>query len=587
MKPIRIKNPRRRFTAARDENGVPHIAAATWRNALYGLGYLHAIDRPTQMLFAHAVASGRSAELIADKPELLETDRFFRRVGLFLHLEREVRRLDDVTFDHLTAYCEGVNDGMKEFGRSLPMWATGFQPQPWNQQAVLLIGNLLNFGGLAVGQQQNERILLELIQTGVDRDKLRELFEPLLDDADFDLLSKIKISNRLSDEALELITDLPRLAGSNAWAVAPAAQRHRRRLLASDPHLEVNRLPAIWYEAVLHWDGRLRAGRDAARLPAVCRGPHPEAGLGRDVSEGRHQRLLHRGLPPRRARLAISSRRAVERFSGPRGNHAPQGRPARAPAHLLQRPGHAGGGPRASWARATICRPPGSATSRARGHSIATWLRMIECDNTRDAMDLARECPQPTLCWVFADRRGTSACRPTAGFRRRPAGYSGLLPIPAWDAANHWRGWLPVESLPGEYDPPEGFVSRANEDINPPGGPVLVTLPVPDYRKRRIDERLAELPHATVDDMQALQYDVISLQARDLLAVFLPHLSDGELKERLTDLGLQLRSAQSRSHAFLAVVSQRAVGDLWPGDGRARGSAGGGCCTCARGSDSR
>ena len=52
-------------------------------------------------------------------------------------------------------------------------------------------------------------------------DKLRELFSPLLDDADFDLLRQVKIASQLSDEALELITDLPRLAGSNAWAVSP------------------------------------------------------------------------------------------------------------------------------------------------------------------------------------------------------------------------------------------------------------------------------------------------------------------------------------------------------------------------------
>ena len=117
MKPLRIKHARRKFRVARDENGVPHIAAGSWLETLYGLGYMHAFDRPTQMLFARTVARGRSAELIADKPELLETDRFFRRVGLYLNLADEVRRLDDYTFSQLTAYCEGVNDGMKQAGR--------------------------------------------------------------------------------------------------------------------------------------------------------------------------------------------------------------------------------------------------------------------------------------------------------------------------------------------------------------------------------------------------------------------------------------------------------------------------------------
>ena len=301
MKPLRIKNPRRRFTAARDENGVPHITAGSFPSALYGLGYMHAVDRPTQMLFGHAVASGRSAERIADKPELLETDRFFRRAGLYLNLEPRCSRLDDVTFGHLTAYCEGVNDGMKQDGRSLPMWATGFQLHPWNQQAVLLIGNLLNFGGLAVGQQQNERILLELIQTGIDRDKLRELFEPLLDNADFDLLAE---NQNLEPPLGRSARAAHRLAAT--WPAAtpgpsrPRAAPRAGRCLASDPHLEVNRLPAMWYEAVLAVGRRLGDGGHAARLPAVRRGAHQPAGLGRDVSERRHQRLLHRGLPPRR-----------------------------------------------------------------------------------------------------------------------------------------------------------------------------------------------------------------------------------------------------------------------------------------------
>src|SRR5262245_39325193 len=108
MKFLPTKHARRRFLAARDIHGLPTSSAGTWRGALYGLGYMHAIDRPTQLLFSRAVASGQSSELIADKPELVEMDRFFRRVGLYQHLDAEVGRLDDATFDQLTAYCEGV-----------------------------------------------------------------------------------------------------------------------------------------------------------------------------------------------------------------------------------------------------------------------------------------------------------------------------------------------------------------------------------------------------------------------------------------------------------------------------------------------
>jgi penicillin amidase len=151
-----------------------------------------------------------------------------------------------------------------------------------------------------------------------------------------------------------------------------------------------------------------------------------------------------------------------------------------------------------------------------------------------EAMDLVRACPQPTLCWVFADRDGHIGMQTNGRFPRRPKGISGLYPVPAWDERNHWQGWVHPDQLPSIYDPPEGYISSANEDINPPGGPRLSSYHLPNYRKRRIEERLRDLSQATIEDCQRLQYDVISTQARDLLEIFLPHLPEGPVKERLS-----------------------------------------------------
>jgi penicillin amidase len=537
MKILSTKNARRRFTVARDENGVPHIAAGSWRGALYGLGYMHAIDRPTQMLFSRAVASGRATELIADKPELLEMDRFFRRIGLYRNSDAEVANLDDATFDQLTASCEGVNDGMKDAGRSLPMWATGFVPLPWNQSSVLLMGNLLSYGGLAVGQQQNERILLELIQAGVGQDKLAELFGPLIEAADFELLQKIRMPRQLSDEALELITDLPRLAGSNAWAVSPKRSATGSALIASDPHLEINRLPAIWYEAELHWNDEggeqfvLGATLPGCPLFAVARTHDISWGvtyLKGDTSdyfiedcrpggatswqyrrgsqwrdfEVREERIARKGRPSEVMRI----------YHNPQGTLESDPEPGVDGYYLVNK-----------WIGDEL----------GAGRSIATWLEVVSAPDAATAMDIARECPLPSLVWVFADRDGHIGMQANGWFPRRAREHQGLLPVPAWDERYHWRGRVNSTVLPRVYDPPEGFVATANEDINQALGPELVTQPVPDYRKRRIDEVLRSLPRVTIEDMQRLQYDVVSLQARDLLAVFLPCLSDGPIKSRL------------------------------------------------------
>ncbi len=541
MQPIQLRYARRRFLAVRDAHGVPHVEAPSWREALYALGYLHALDRPTQMLFGRTVASGRAAEMIGATEDLLDTDRFFRRAGLQRHLDREVRILDDPLFDELTFYCEGVNDGMKDAGRSLPMWATGFRPQPWNHEAVLMIGRLLSFAGLAVSQQQNELLLLELIQLGIAPELLKELFTPSLDDAEFDLLQRVNMSNQLSDEALELIADLPRLAGSNAWAIAPTRSQSRHALLAADPHLEVNRLPAIWYEIVLHW----KTARDGMPAPAYVMGATlPGCPL---FAVARTARLSwgvtymkgdtsdyfiedcrkggSTGWQYRRGDRWYDFRLREEPILKKDGQQETLRVYENDVGTLESDMDAADDGYYLSVAW--------TGSREGAGRAIGTWIEVVSQPTTEDAMRVVRSCPLPSLVWVFADADGHIGKQACGWFPKRPKPNSGLLPLPAWDTSFHWQGRWESSCLPCEFDPSTGFVSAANENINPPDGPQWISLALPDYRKRRIDEQLRSLDKATIDDMQALQYDVVSLHAKDLLAAFLPHMPDGQVKQRL------------------------------------------------------
>lgn len=537
MKPIVLPKTQRKFSVARDSNGVPHITGATWLDALAGLGYMHAFDRGTQMFFARSVASGRAAEQIAARPEFMETDRFFRRIGLHRNLLEEVRLLDDRVFSQLTAYCEGVNDAMKGVGRSFPMWAVNFPLLPWNQQSILLVGKMLSFGGLAISQMQNERLLIELIHAGVNESLLRELFAPRLDNVDFAMVRQIKMSNQLSDEALALLIDLPRLAGSNAWAVSPRRSASGNALLASDPHLEVNRLPAIWYEAVLWWGDRAEHYVMGATLPgcplfAIARTERLAWGVTymkgdtidyfvEDVRRGGDHGWQYR----RGATWHDFAMR--EEIIAQKGGKSETLRFYESPQGVLEgEPAELGEGYQLAllWAGNL----PGQ------GSSIAAWLNVVAAQSTEEGMAAAQTCSQPTLCWMFADRDGHIGLQSCGRFPNRGRGHFGLAPIPAWDERNHWKGWLDPSRLPKSYDPESGYLATANEEMNPPGLPMLVTQPLPDYRRRRIAERLQELSCATLKDMQDLQYDLVSIQARDMLQVFLPHLPTGPLKERLS-----------------------------------------------------
>jgi len=542
MEPIQPKAARLEFTAFRDDAGVPHVTAAGWQEAIYALGYMHALDRPTQMYFARAVAAGRAAERIASKPELLEMDLFLRRAGISRNLASEAAQLPPRILQQLDWYCRGVNDGLEELtksmlGKSLPMWATGFQPLPWDAEAVMLIGNLLSFAGLAVGTQNSERQLLELIQLGVGDEQLRELFSPYLDGVDFEPLRDIRMMKRLSDDALELLADLPKLAGSNAWAVSPGRSATGAALLASDPHLEVNRLPAIWYEVVLNWGGQTDAGKQyamGATLPGC-----PLMAVGRTSRLAWGVTYMHAdtsdffiedcqpggetGWQYRRGDdwcdFAYRQEKVERKSGGPIEIDVYENEQG----ILARTPDEPGKYLSASWI----------GSSRGGGRSIGTWLDVMAAEDVRSAMDVVRESPHPSLVWVFADSQGHIG-KQASGWLPKRGRHSGLLPVPAWELSNHWQGVVPAELLPSEYDPAIGFVASANEELYRTDGPPLHGYRLPDYRKRRIVERLTELPAATVEDMQALQYDVTSLHAADLLPVLLAHVEDCSLKRRLT-----------------------------------------------------
>jgi penicillin amidase len=168
------------------------------------------------------------------------------------------------------------------------------------------------------------------------------------------------------------------------------------------------------------------------------------------------------------------------------------------------------------------------------GRAIGAWLDVISCANTPAAMDIVRRCPHPSLVWVFADREGHIGKQASGWLPQRGSGNSGIVPVPAWDPEKHWQGRVRADLLPREYDPPGGFVASANEELYRSDGLPIHAHGLPDYRKRRIVDRLVELPRATIKDMQGLQYDVMSMQANDLLPVLLDLLQDCPLKQMLS-----------------------------------------------------
>ena len=132
--------------------------------------------------------------------------------------------------------------------------------------------------------------------------------------------------------------------------------------------------------------------------------------------------------------------------------------------------------------------------------------------------------------WLIADRGGNIGFQQTGVLPRRK--HSGLYPVPAWDAANRWDGFVSGAELASCTNPEEGFLVTANQDVNQPDKPLSINMPMGPYRAERITQLLKDKKTHGVDDMKRMQADLHSLQAErfmELLREAVPDTPAGRI----------------------------------------------------------
>ena len=123
----------------RDADAIPHIFAATKRDGLYALGYVHAQDRLWQMEFQRRVGFGRLSEIFGEAT--VPQDRFLRTVGYGRAARAAWARTAPGTRAEIEAYVAGVNAFIASHrGSALPPEFTllRFEPEPFDGADVVV-----------------------------------------------------------------------------------------------------------------------------------------------------------------------------------------------------------------------------------------------------------------------------------------------------------------------------------------------------------------------------------------------------------------------------------------------------------------
>jgi penicillin amidase len=507
-------------TIKRNEYGVPVVRADNFQDMLFGLGWVQAYDRPVQLELTRLVAKGVASEHLPPSPDLIAMDREMRRYNLWGFSVRQAMQLDGESEGALIDFCRGINDCLgkhqpPEFG------LLGYEPEDWTPADCIVMCKIISLVDMDETQGWIKRFIVQMFQAGVSLAKLKQLFVYMDDepDADYlDILSKVKLPEPFVPASVKWA--VPRMQSSSNWAVSGSRTKSGKAIFCGSPDLDSARLPALWQEVVLHAGDYYLMGFTIPGLVGVpvARTNHlawsPTYGCMdimdyfiEEVKGGKYRRGED-WLPfeVREEVLAIkdSGPLTVRYYENEHGVLA--GEPQEDGYYLSL-----------AWSM----RDAGAAT-------VTNFLAASRSENTSEAMGYFSRMDFGAFNWVMADSGGDIGYVMSGVSPIRPPGWSGLLPLPGWDTACDWRGYRGPESNPRLYNPLEGFIGTANQDVNDLTDMRKQTLPMAADRALRIAELLEAREDHDLASMREMHYDVHAKQAERFMDIIRPLLPETE-----------------------------------------------------------
>ena len=252
-----------------DTFGIPHIYAENEEDLYFALGYVHAQDRLFQMELLRRVGGGNLSEILG--PELVETDRFLRTIGINETAKLSAKTYfssDNEPFQKATlAYLQGINTYQKTGPLPPEFTLLGITKRDFTPIDLFRIVGYMGFSfntGVrtdpmvtSIASNLGPEYLKDLVlHTTPENTRIPTYFEDTTGIED------------ITHIALNVLKTLPVPAwmGSNSWVVGPKKTKSGSPMLANDTHIGFAQ-PSVFYEAHLNSPGFNFYGNHLAAFP--------------------------------------------------------------------------------------------------------------------------------------------------------------------------------------------------------------------------------------------------------------------------------------------------------------------------------
>ena len=558
---IRLQGLNGQVDIYRDYTGVPHIYASSLHDLMFAQGYVHAQDRFWQMDTWRHIGSGTLSEMFGAGQ--VKTDTFLRTLGWREVAQAEWDGMKPESQAILQSYAEGVNAYLKDHNGAavsleyavLKLLNPGYSIAPWTPINSLTWGKAMAWDLRSNMSEEIERsvLLKTLTPTQID-----QLFPPYPTDHPI-IVNKIgdgstasAPSGQASDppivatEALQGVQENIALLdaalgphgdgiGSNSWVLSGKLTSTGRPFLANDPHLSIQ-MPSIWYQIDLQCtptsDGCPLnvAGFSFAGVPGVVIGHNQEIAWGFTNTGPDVMDLFIEKVNPNNPSQYEVDGKWVDFATRTETIKVVGGSPVtvtvRSTRHgpvisdsygdLVDKNSDNSSSFQPYRQRAGIYLPPQYVIAlewtalKPSSPFEAIW-QFDRASNWDEFRTAARDFKVPAQNLVYADRQGNIGYQMPGDIPIRKNGDGGY-PVPGWTDQYDWTGYVPFDQLPYSYNPPEGYIVTANNEVPPPGYSHFITADWDyGYRANRIVDLIKGAPYKInqlyIQRMQGDMYD--------------------------------------------------------------------------------
>ncbi len=482
----------------RDDRGIPHIETKESVDAYFLEGFVMAQDRLWEMDGLRRFGAGELAEIAG--PAALELDKSARRLRMRSIADSWYQSLSPEDREAFVQFARGVNyfidtnRGRYSLEYSIP--GHKYSPRQWTPSDSLVIG-LLMFRDLT--DRSHEEVELRRYMAEGNRNLLEELFP--------------------ASEGQAL------LPGSNSWAVSGAHTVSGKAMLANDPHLGI-RLPSIWYQVHLRSQDLDVEGVSIPGVPGVIIGHNRSIAWGLTNLQTNEMDLYQERIELRTGKYLVGGQFQQAKLDrqtiGVYGQKAvtvetwvtPHGPVAISPGpYSVQWTAALGGG----FAFLAVDRATDWPSFRAALSKHWGPPQNFVYADAQGHIGYQAAGAVPIRTEVLSQGNGNATepvppASPKPATKEAPRGMIvvGAVPVSGYAGNQEWRGMIPFEDMPSEFDPPSGIIATANQNPFPADFKYQVAGSFAD--RYRIDQIRALLANRklTVADMLAIQKDVYS-----------------------------------------------------------------------------